>query len=143
MNLSPNPVAELDLIIKELPTSIFTLNYDKLKTIQKIFQFTYEVLDLPLIKEMKIERVIAAERARVDYERLSEERRELTKRIGIDRQSKVSHQRMGELFGEQALKMKNKWGKLGITFFDADNQIERQSALREAASLKAAWNSLN
>ncbi|TLY48222.1 MAG: hypothetical protein E6K54_03010 [Gammaproteobacteria bacterium] len=26
LNLSPNPVAELDLIIKELPTSIFTLN---------------------------------------------------------------------------------------------------------------------
>jgi len=92
---------------------------------------------------LKIERVIAAERARVDYERLSEARRELTKRIGMGRQSKVSHQRMGELFGEQALKMKNKWGKLGITFFDADNQIERQSALREAASLKAAWNSLN
>jgi|GEM_PF-2718563 len=57
-------------------------------------------------------------------------------------QTSVSHQRMEELFGiEEALKMENKWGKLGVHFFNADNQVARKAALQEAAMLKAVWDS--
>ncbi len=135
-NLGKNPITELDLIIQKFPQSISEPNENKINFIQKLFQFIYELLDSPLVREMKNERFLAAEKARRDYETLAEERRELAKRIGTGKQTSVSLQRMQELFGEQAPTIRIQWGKRGINFFNADNQAERQTALQEAAILK-------
>jgi hypothetical protein len=58
----------------------------------------------------------------------------------------VSHQRMVELFGEQAPLMEEKWEKLGVHFIDADNSEELEEAKREAEKIKrfhSIYNGLN
>ncbi|WP_339050668.1 hypothetical protein [Rickettsiella endosymbiont of Xylota segnis] len=136
-NPGTNSVKELDLIILQLPKFISEPNKDRINFIQKLFQFIYGLLDSHSVREIKNNRLLAQEKARIDYERLAEERRELAKRIGMGAQTSVSHQRMEELFGkEEALKMENKWVKFGVNFFNAHNQEERKTALQEAAMLK-------
>lgn len=82
-----------------------------------------------------MDRFIACEKARKDFEYKAEARRALQSRIVRGQQSSVSYQRMEELFGEQAKITQDKWRtKLGVQFFNAENKAECKAALQEAAA---------
>lgn len=135
LNLNVSPLDELNLIIKNLPEPIQQRFEFVFNIIIQLLEHLYALLNTPLIVKAKMDRFIACEKARKDFEYKAEARRALQSRIARGQQSSVSYQRMEELFGEQAKITQDKWRtKLGVQFFNAENKAECKAALQEAAA---------
>lgn len=135
-NANQNPVEALKIIIGKIPENIQLKFEPTFQLLLPLLERLYQFLENPAIQRSKQRRLIAAEKIRKNEEHLSEARIELFKRIAYGLQVRVAIQHMEELYGKDAEMIQEKWKKtLGIHFFDANNEIEKERAHQEAKEL--------
>jgi hypothetical protein len=122
------PLETLKIIIEKLPLEHQVTFAQTLKILQHVLEQCYQLLDAPAIVSAKNQRWAKWDRARKEEEYTYEARRELKRRLALGQQSHVSHQRMEELFGKEAIAVQEQWqANLGTHFFDANDKKASES----------------
>lgn len=132
-NKFPNIAA---LILEKLPEDHRSELEADLNFLQPLLSQLYLILENPSIVNYKNQLAMEEIKSQIDYEEKTQASRELLLRIREGSQTRVSHQRMQELFGEKSSIMQEKWAKLGIHFFDAQDKEELAQAKKEAEEMR-------
>jgi hypothetical protein len=98
------------------------------------FKHLYSLLHPEIVMSKQIEKELYFKEA-IAQEIVQEKRRELTQMIALG--VPVSEQRMKEAFGEKAQKQQKIFTeKFGASFFNAEDEQERDAAIREAGLMQ-------
>lgn len=132
-NKSPNIAA---LILEKLPEDRRSELEADLNFLQQLLSQLYLILENPSIVNYKNQLVMEEIKSLREYEDRTQASRELLLNISNGIQTRVSHQRMQELFGDQAPVMQKKLQKKGVHFFDAQDKEELAQAKKEAEEMR-------
>ena len=122
----------LEKILEKIPEELKV----KEKTSLDLFKQLYSYLEKTPLKEFR-QAAEEEQRKRLSNEMIKEEEREkLRNAIRNGTLSHISHQRMDELFGENAESMMEQWQKKGIGFFDATDKRVADAVIAEMKETK-------
>lgn len=132
-NTNQDPVAVLTQIIKEIQMNLSLELKQQCQILLTLLKQFYLLLENPAIQKLIQQSLITTEKMRGDTMQRLEGSHKLLQRITDGRQSRISIQRMKELYGEEAEAIQKKWTQQHLlTFFDGHNETERNMARREA-----------
>lgn len=127
-----------DHILNKLPEDLRGDTEADLNVIQQLLSQLYLILEEPSVIQYKNELMMKEINGQRHYEEKTHEARELLVRISEGSQTRVSFQRMKELFGDNATAVQEKWNNshLNVHFFDGNDKEELKLAKKEAEAMK-------
>ncbi|WP_218813393.1 hypothetical protein [Rickettsiella endosymbiont of Dermanyssus gallinae] len=132
VNREQTRLQQIDKILEKIPEEFKV----KEKASLDLFKQLYSYLETPLLKEFR--QVTEEEQRKQQSDEMikEEERANLRKQILDGTLSQISHQRMDELYGDQARAIEEQWHKKGIGFFDANDKKVTDAVIAETKGMK-------